>query len=99
MTAPRDGWLRGVVKEVPSGDTVVVMAAVRPGQGIPPEKRLTLSSLMAPKLVCACLLCFFPDDSLNFLWIQNGSCPFSSVLRNRRRDRYFRYRTSLIVPL
>lgn len=44
------GWLRGVVKEVPSGDTVVVVAGAKPGQ-VPPEKRITLASLVAPKLV------------------------------------------------
>lgn len=43
-------WLRGVVKEVPSGDTVVVAAGAKPGQ-VPAEKRITLSSLVAPKLV------------------------------------------------
>ncbi|GAX85627.1 hypothetical protein CEUSTIGMA_g13042.t1 [Chlamydomonas eustigma] len=42
------GWLRGVVKEVPSGDTLVICGAVKSGP--PPEKRITLSSLMAPKL-------------------------------------------------
>lgn len=44
------GWLKGIVKEVVSGDTLVVVAAVK--AGVPPEKRITLSSLMAPKLVC-----------------------------------------------
>ena len=43
-------WLRGVVKEVPSGDTVVVAAGAKPGQ-VPAEKRITLASLIAPKLV------------------------------------------------
>lgn len=51
MTGPANGWLRGVIKEVPSGDTVVITGQVK--SGIPPEKRLTLSSLMAPKLVGA----------------------------------------------
>jgi hypothetical protein len=94
MAAPKQlgGWLRGVVKEAPSGDTLVIMGAggllydpalaaalqhragqvaVLPGSmgtssvsddhatcllsavksGIPPEKRLTLSSVIAPKLV------------------------------------------------
>jgi hypothetical protein len=49
MAAPQGGWMRGIVKEVVSGDTVVVMAAVK--TGIPPEKRLTLSSLQAPRMV------------------------------------------------
>ena len=50
MAAAVTGWLRGVVKEVPSGDTVVVAAAAKPGT-IPNEKRITLSSVIAPKLV------------------------------------------------
>ena len=50
------GWLRGVVKEVPSGDTVVVVAGAKPGQ-VPPEKRITLASLVAPKLVRRGALC------------------------------------------
>ena len=52
MAAAVTGWLRGVVKEVPSGDTVVVAAAAKPGT-IPNEKRITLSSVIAPKLVRA----------------------------------------------
>lgn len=43
------GWLRGVIKEVPSGDTLVIVGTAK--QGPPPEKRITLSSLIAPKLV------------------------------------------------
>lgn len=46
-------WLRGVVKEVPSGDTVVVMAGSAspdPLQPPPAERRLTLSSLVAPRM-------------------------------------------------
>jgi hypothetical protein len=43
-------WLRGIVKEVVSGDTVVVVAATQ-GTAVPAEKRLTLSSLIAPRLV------------------------------------------------
>eukprot|EP00850_Spirogloea_muscicola_P016978 SM000141S00922 [mRNA] locus=s141:240772:249829:- [translate_table: standard] len=42
------GWLRGTVKAVPSGDSLVIMGAVKSGP--PPEKIITLSSLMAPKL-------------------------------------------------
>lgn len=41
--------MRGVVKEVVSGDTVIVMGDVKGGP--PPEKRITLSSLQAPRLV------------------------------------------------
>lgn len=38
------------MKEVVSGDTVVVVGATA-GPAVPPEKRLTLSSLVAPRLV------------------------------------------------
>jgi hypothetical protein len=49
------GWLKGIVKEVPSGDTVVVVAAnAGASLAVPPEKRLTLSSLVAPRLVSCC---------------------------------------------
>ncbi len=41
------GWCRAVIKEVPSGDTLVVSAG-KPGAA---EKRITLSSVVAPKLV------------------------------------------------
>lgn len=43
------GWLRGTVKEIVSGDTLVVMGPARGGP--PPEKRLTLASLIAPRMV------------------------------------------------
>lgn len=43
------GWLRGTVKEVVSGDTLVIMGPVKGGP--PPEKRLTLASLIAPRMV------------------------------------------------
>lgn len=45
------GWLRGTVKSVESGDTLVIIGAAKIGGPPPPEKRLTLSSLVAPKLV------------------------------------------------
>ena len=45
----QSGWMRGVVKEVLSGDMLVIMGATKGGP--PPEKRLTLSSLQAPRLV------------------------------------------------
>lgn len=55
MAAPKStgatGWLRGVIKEVPSGDTVVIKAATKSTSGgIAPEKRVTLASLTAPRL-------------------------------------------------
>ncbi|XP_057767720.1 ribonuclease TUDOR 1 [Salvia miltiorrhiza] len=47
-TAGATGWLRGIVKAVPSGDCLVIMGNTK--AEIPPEKSITLSSLMAPKL-------------------------------------------------
>ncbi|KAI3463513.1 hypothetical protein Pfo_020176 [Paulownia fortunei] len=47
-TAGATGWLRGIVKAVPSGDSLVIMGNTK--AEIPPEKAITLSSLMAPKL-------------------------------------------------
>lgn len=48
-TAGATGWLRGIVKAVPSGDSLVIMGNTK--AEIPPEKTITLSSLMSPKLV------------------------------------------------
>lgn len=42
------GWLRGTVKAVLSGDTVIVMGMDT--RGPPPEKQITLSSLKAPRM-------------------------------------------------
>ncbi|KAL6003572.1 Translin-1 [Asimina triloba] len=42
------GWLRGRVKAVPSGDCLVIMGSTK--AEIPPEKSITLSSLIAPRL-------------------------------------------------
>ncbi|KAK9277828.1 hypothetical protein L1049_027384 [Liquidambar formosana] len=42
------GWLRGRVKAVPSGDCLVIMAVTTANP--PPEKTITLSSLVAPRL-------------------------------------------------
>lgn len=46
------GWYKGRVKAVPSGDCLVIMAVStpKPGQTLP-EKTITLSSLIAPRLV------------------------------------------------
>ncbi|PRQ26700.1 putative micrococcal nuclease [Rosa chinensis] len=44
------GWLKGKVKAVTSGDTLVIMALNPDKTGIPREKTITLSSLMAPRL-------------------------------------------------
>ncbi|XP_050376067.1 ribonuclease TUDOR 1 [Argentina anserina] len=49
-TAGSTGWLRGRVKAVTSGDCLVIMALTSSKPGPPPEKTITLSSLMAPKL-------------------------------------------------
>ncbi|XP_062185948.1 ribonuclease TUDOR 2-like [Phragmites australis] len=43
------GWFRGKVKAVPSGDTLVIMGSGNP-ETIPPEKSITLSSIIAPRL-------------------------------------------------
>jgi staphylococcal nuclease domain-containing protein 1 len=42
------GWLKGTVKAVPSGDSLLIMGSVRGGP--PPEKTITLAALIAPKL-------------------------------------------------
>lgn len=42
--------MKATVKAVENGDTVVVAAGAKPG-AIPAEKRITLSSVLAPKLV------------------------------------------------
>ncbi|URE46438.1 Staphylococcal nuclease domain-containing protein [Musa troglodytarum] len=47
-TAGATGWLRGKVKAVPSGDSLVIMGSTK--AEIPPEKTVTLSSLIAPRL-------------------------------------------------
>ncbi len=47
-TAGSTGWLRGKVKAVPSGDSLVIMGSTK--AEIPPEKTITLSSLIAPRL-------------------------------------------------
>lgn len=43
-------YFKATVKEVLSGDSLTLVGAARPGT-VPSEKRLTLSSLIAPKLV------------------------------------------------
>lgn len=43
------GWLKGTVKAVPSGDSLLIMGSVKGGP--PPEKTITLAGLIAPKLV------------------------------------------------
>jgi hypothetical protein len=52
-------WLRGTVKAVPSGDSLLIMGNQKVGP--PPEKTITLASIIAPKLVrvsCFCgILC------------------------------------------
>jgi hypothetical protein len=44
-------WLAGYVKEVQSGDTVVIASANRLPSGMLAGKRLNLSSLNAPRMV------------------------------------------------
>ncbi|CAI0547988.1 unnamed protein product [Linum tenue] len=48
-TAGATSWYKGRVKAVPSGDSLVIVA-ITSKQGPPPEKTVTLASLMAPKL-------------------------------------------------
>ena len=43
------GWLRGIVKNVPSGDRLIIMGVTRGGQ-IPPEKEILLAYVTAPRL-------------------------------------------------
>ncbi|KAG9152434.1 hypothetical protein Leryth_015833 [Lithospermum erythrorhizon] len=47
-TAGATGWLRGKVKAVTSGDCLVIMGSTK--AEIPPEKTITLSSLVSPRL-------------------------------------------------
>ncbi|KAL4634705.1 hypothetical protein ACB092_04G219400 [Castanea dentata] len=49
-TAGGSGWYKGKVKAVLSGDCLVIMAVAANRVGPPPEKTLTLSSLVAPRL-------------------------------------------------
>ena len=44
-------WLRGRVKAVPSGDSLVIIGLGNTKEQFPPEKTITLSSLVAPRLV------------------------------------------------
>lgn len=57
------GWYRGRVKAVPSGDCLVIVAMASAKPGPLPEKSITLSSLMAPRLVI-----------LLYLWISCCNC-------------------------
>ncbi len=43
-------WFRGVCHEVPNGDTLVINATTS-SPGPPPQKRIVLASLVAPKMV------------------------------------------------
>ncbi|KAG8070849.1 hypothetical protein GUJ93_ZPchr0006g46436 [Zizania palustris] len=47
-TTGASGWLRGKVKAVTSGDCLLIMGSTK--AEIPPEKSITLSYLMAPRL-------------------------------------------------
>ncbi|CAF1880639.1 unnamed protein product [Brassica oleracea] len=49
-TATENQWLKGRVKAVTSGDCLVITALTHNRPGAPPEKTITLSSLMAPKM-------------------------------------------------
>lgn len=45
------GWYKGKVKDVPSGDCLVLVALASSKPGPLPEKTITLPSLIAPRLV------------------------------------------------
>jgi hypothetical protein len=82
------GWF---VKDVPSGDTVVVVAAEPQEDGLPSERRISLSSLTAPRMVrsrrryCACpsgdavLALFTAAVSAASMWGSGTSPPVSLV--------------------
>lgn len=53
------GWYRGRVKAVPSGDCLVIVAISSTKPGPLPEKTITLSSLIAPRLVLLVIWLFF----------------------------------------
>ncbi|PSC71228.1 hypothetical protein C2E20_5281 [Micractinium conductrix] len=72
------GWMRGVIKEVPSADTVIVAAGAGKG-GLPgAEKRITLSSVAAPKLPCV----FRVDYTIEAA----GNREFGSVFVNEKEN-------------
>ncbi|KAE9604221.1 putative micrococcal nuclease [Lupinus albus] len=50
MASGATGWYRGRVKAVPSGDCLVIVAMASSKPGSLPEKSITLSSLIAPRL-------------------------------------------------
>merc|ERR1712216_1011031 len=51
LIMPVTGWLRGTVKAVPSGDTVLIVANAGPtSSGPPPEKIVTLAGIIAPRM-------------------------------------------------
>ncbi|EOA15199.1 hypothetical protein CARUB_v10028588mg [Capsella rubella] len=50
VAATENQWLKGRVKAVTSGDCMVITALTHSRLGPPPEKTITLSSLMAPKM-------------------------------------------------
>lgn len=74
-------WLRGTVREVPSGDTLVVAGPSKGGP--PPTKRITLASLIAPRLVkqprssvartCSWLKVSISKPPAVLLWLANLS--------------------------
>nr|XP_043632985.1 ribonuclease TUDOR 1-like [Erigeron canadensis] len=50
VTSSSSGWLKGRVKAVLSGDTLVVMGIAKAVDEIPPEKTIVLAHLFAPRL-------------------------------------------------
>ena len=58
VAASENQWFKGRVKAVTSGDCLVITALTHNRAGPPPEKTITLSSLMAPKLVSPPQVCY-----------------------------------------
>ena len=77
---PSSGWIKGIVKEVASGDTLTITSGPKLGA---PEKRITLASLIAPKLVPSCpRVAHLPPTSHSILLKSLGS-PKGSILWSR----------------
>ena len=76
------GWKRGKVKAVPSGDTLLIMDSV-PGDAVPPEKSLTLSGIIATRLVRSHV---HPHIQISHVWCPNTDLMIAlgTSLWNRR---------------
>ena len=74
QAAATSGWLRGRVKAVPSGDSLVIMGFAK--AEIPPEKTIVLAHLTSPRLVILYLTspCFKTCSNLQLISIWFSSC-------------------------